>query len=69
MGRRAPAGLVLRRPDGQTAVAHRGTPVVTVTAEPGELVMFMSGRQGHCVVEMEGPADAVAAVRAAKFGV
>jgi uncharacterized protein (TIGR03085 family) len=69
MGRRAPAGLVLRRPDGQTVVAHKGAPVVTVTGEPGELVMFMSGRQGHSVVEVEGPADAVAAVRAAKFGV
>ncbi|MBS2534372.1 TIGR03085 family protein [Catenulispora sp. NF23] len=68
MGRRAPAGLVLRRPDGQTAVAHKGAPVVTVTAEPAELVMFMSGRQGHAVVAMEGPDDAVAAVRSAKFG-
>ena len=67
-GRRAPAGLVLRRPDGQTAVAHKGTPVVTLTAEPGEVVLFMSGRQAHSVVEMDGPGDAVAAVRAAKFG-
>ena len=40
MGRRSPVGLVLRRPDGQTAVAHRGTPVVTVTGEPGELLLF-----------------------------
>ena len=46
-GRRAPAGLVLRRPDGQTAVAHKGTPVVTATGEPGEVVLFMSGRQAH----------------------
>jgi uncharacterized protein (TIGR03085 family) len=68
MGRRAPAGLVLRRPDGQTAVAHKGTPVVTVTAEPSELVMFMSGRQAHAVVQMEGPEQAVAAIRVAKFG-
>ena len=68
MGRRSPAGLVLRRPDGQTAVARKGTPVVTVTAKPGELVMFMSGRQGHAVVEMDGPDDAVAGVRGAAFG-
>ena len=67
-GRRAPAGLVLRRPDGQTAVAHKGAPVVTVTGEPGELVVFMSGRQGHAVVEMDGAEQAVAAVRSAKFG-
>ena len=40
-----PVGLVLRRPDGQTAVAHRGTPVVTVTGEPGELTLFAFGRQ------------------------
>jgi uncharacterized protein (TIGR03085 family) len=67
-GRRAPAGLVLRRPDGQTTVAHKGAPVVTVTAEPAELVLFMSGRQAHSVVEMDGPEEAVAAVRGAKFG-
>lgn len=67
-GRRAPAGVVLRRGDGQTAVAHKGTPVVTVTGEPGELVLFMAGRQGHAVVALEGPAEAVAAVRGAQFG-
>ncbi|MBC7273821.1 MAG: TIGR03085 family protein, partial [Streptomyces sp.] len=41
MGRSAPTGLVLRRPDGQTAVAHRGAPVVTVTGEPSELLLFL----------------------------
>ncbi|CAM5493303.1 hypothetical protein SSPIM334S_01862 [Streptomyces spiroverticillatus] len=45
VGRSAPTGLVLRRPDGQTAVAHKGTPVVTVTGEPSELLMFAYGRQ------------------------
>ena len=67
-GRHAPAGLVLRRPDGQTAVAGKGTPVVTVTAEPAELVMFISGRQSHALVDIDGPPEAVAAVRSAKFG-
>lgn len=43
MGRRSPVGLVLRRPDGQTAVAHKGAPVVTVTGEPGELLLFAAG--------------------------
>lgn len=68
MGRRSPVGLVLKRPDGQTAVAHKGTPVVTVTGEPGELVLFMFGRQAHAVVEVEGEAADVAAAKAAKFG-
>ncbi|GAA2492255.1 TIGR03085 family metal-binding protein [Streptomyces gobitricini] len=57
--RKAPVGLVLRRPNGQTTVAHRGTPVVTVTGEPGELTMFVFGRQDAANVEVEGDKDAV----------
>ncbi|WP_037604741.1 TIGR03085 family metal-binding protein [Streptacidiphilus rugosus] len=67
-GRRSPVGLVLRRPDGQTAVARKGTPVVTVTGEPGELLLFSMGRQAHARVECEGPEDAVAQVMETKFG-
>ncbi|MER5439536.1 TIGR03085 family metal-binding protein [Streptomyces sp. NPDC002790] len=59
MGRKAPVGLVLRRPDGQTAVAHRGAPVVTVTGAPSELVMFVFGRQEAADVEMDGEKSAV----------
>jgi uncharacterized protein (TIGR03085 family) len=65
-GRGAPTGLVLRRPDGQTAVAHRGTPVVTVTGEPSELLMFAMGRQRVADVELEGDKDAIAKVQEAK---
>ncbi|MFG2422125.1 TIGR03085 family metal-binding protein [Streptomyces sp. NPDC048448] len=59
-GRGAPTGLVLRRPDGQTAVAHKGTPVVTVTGEPSELLMFAFGRQKAADVELAGDEDAIA---------
>ncbi|MFJ4712314.1 TIGR03085 family metal-binding protein [Streptomyces sp. NPDC088785] len=59
MGRKAPVGLVLRRPDGQTAVAHKGTPVVTVTGEPAELLMFAFGRQEAADVQLEGDKAAV----------
>ncbi|MBF9070939.1 TIGR03085 family metal-binding protein [Streptacidiphilus fuscans] len=68
-GRRSPVGLVLRRPDGQTAVAKKGAPVVTVTGEPGELVMFIMGRQAQAHVEFDGDEEAVATVMAAKFGI
>ncbi|MDF9812610.1 TIGR03085 family metal-binding protein [Streptomyces sp. SPB162] len=67
-GRRSPVGLVLRRPDGQTAVAHRGTPVVTVTGEPAELTIFAFGRQDAARVETEGDKAAVAKVYEAKLG-
>ncbi|MGA4842562.1 TIGR03085 family metal-binding protein [Streptomyces sp. G45] len=60
LGRKAPVGLVLRRPDGQTAVAHRGAPVVTVTGEPSELLMFAFGRQEVADVALDGDKEAVA---------
>ncbi|WP_374983539.1 TIGR03085 family metal-binding protein [Streptomyces fradiae] len=69
VGRRSPAGLVVRRPNGQTAVAHRGTPVVTVTGEPGELTLFLYGRQAAARVELDGDEGAVAAVLKARLGV
>ncbi|MFD5569397.1 TIGR03085 family metal-binding protein [Streptomyces cadmiisoli] len=60
MGRGIPTGLVLRRPDGQTAVVQRGTPVVTVTGEPSELLLFSYGRQNAAKVAVDGDEDAVA---------
>ncbi|MER5884448.1 TIGR03085 family metal-binding protein [Streptomyces sp. NPDC001941] len=68
-GRKSPVGLVLRRPDGQTAVARRGTPVVTVTGEPGELLLFVFGRQGSADVRVEGDKDAAARLQDAKLGI
>ncbi|GAA3888936.1 TIGR03085 family metal-binding protein [Streptomyces sedi] len=68
LGRRSPVGLVLRRPNGQTAVAHKGTPVVTVTGEPGELLLFAFGRQRVAKVEFDGEEEAVERAREAKLG-
>ncbi|WP_431044929.1 TIGR03085 family metal-binding protein [Streptomyces sp. P1-3] len=68
-GRRSPVGLVLRRPDGRTAVAHRGLPVVTVTGEPGELVVFLYGRQDAAKVQLDGDKEAVALLHEARLGI
>lgn len=68
LGRKAPVGLVLRRPNGQTAVAHKGTPVVTVTGDPGELLLFAFGRQAAARVELEGDQDAIGRVTTAQLG-
>lgn len=65
-GRKAPTGLVLRRPDGQTVVAHKGTPVVTVTGEPSELLLFLYGRQQAADVELDGEKDAIATLHESK---
>jgi uncharacterized protein (TIGR03085 family) len=71
MTRKAPAGLVLRLPDGTTAVAKRPTELgsVTVTGAPSELVMFCFGRQQVADVELDGEAEAVERLRTASFGV
>lgn len=66
MGRGAPTGLVLRRPNGQTAVAHRGTPVVTVTGEPSELLLFLYGRQSAAKVDLDGEEEAITKLHEAK---
>ncbi|MFD7664060.1 TIGR03085 family metal-binding protein [Streptomyces sp. NPDC059788] len=68
LGRKSPVGLVLRRPDGRTAVAHRGTPVVTATGEPGELLLFVFGRQAAADVGLDGDKDAVAKILEAGLG-
>ncbi|MGI5337367.1 TIGR03085 family metal-binding protein [Streptomyces sp. CA-181903] len=68
LGRKAPVGVVLRRPDGRTAVGNRGVPVVTVTGEPGELTLFAFGRQSAARVELEGDEVAKAKLLAARLG-
>ncbi|CAM5233272.1 hypothetical protein SGRI78S_00777 [Streptomyces griseus subsp. griseus] len=68
LGRRSPVGLVLRRPDGRTAVAHKGAPVVTVTGEPAELLLYAFGRQDAADVEVVGDQAAVERLRAAELG-
>ncbi|WP_448317706.1 TIGR03085 family metal-binding protein, partial [Streptomyces sp. CO7] len=69
LGRRAPVGLVLRRPDGRTAVANRGAPVVTVTGEPSELLLFAFGRQKVADVVLDGDPDAIAKAHTTPLGI
>jgi uncharacterized protein (TIGR03085 family) len=67
--RKAPAGIVLEPTDGgEPITARKGEPIVTVRGPIGELVLFAYGRQSHAQVELDGPDDAVEAVRTAKFG-
>ncbi len=58
MVRKVPMGLVLATPDGLQAVVRKakaGQPTATITAPPGELVMFLSGRQDHARVQIDPP--------------
>jgi uncharacterized protein (TIGR03085 family) len=51
-----------------TVRARRGEPTVRIAGLPGELLLYLFGRQGAAQVEFSGPADAVEAVRCARFG-
>jgi uncharacterized protein (TIGR03085 family) len=66
--RQRPCTVALARPTGERLLVGRGEPVVTVTGEPAELLLFSYGRQARTRVELAGPDDAVAAVAAAGFG-
>ena len=63
------AALTLRTPDGrERVVTTEGAPVV-MTGEPGELVLFMSGRKDAAVVTHVGSDEAVGILLAANLGV
>ncbi|MCG7595534.1 TIGR03085 family metal-binding protein [Mycobacterium sp. PSTR-4-N] len=65
--RRSPAKVVLQTPQGERlATAGRG-PTLTVIGEPGELLLFITGRD-EAQVEFDGPPELVAKVKAARGG-
>lgn len=65
--RRTPVGLVLRRTDGESVVVKRGPTTVTITGEPGELLLFAFGRDA-ARVEFDGDQSAIAVVRGLNRG-
>lgn len=63
------AGLELRwAGTAQTVRARRGEPAARLAGPPGELLLYLFGRQRAAQVEVSGPAAAVEAVRHARFG-
>jgi uncharacterized protein (TIGR03085 family) len=56
------AGTVTR------ATVKSGQPTVRLSGSPGELLLYVFGRQAAAQVELSGPPDAIAAVRRTHFG-
>ncbi len=52
----------------KTVRARRGEPAVCIAGPPGELLLYLFGRQSAAHVEVRGPAATVEAVRRARFG-
>ncbi|HSR25411.1 MAG TPA: TIGR03085 family metal-binding protein [Candidatus Eisenbacteria bacterium] len=75
--RRSPVGVELARDDLTSApgkrqvrvTARARTPVVTVTGPPAELMLWSLGRTGAARVRLDGNADAVRQLSAARRGI
>jgi hypothetical protein len=52
----------------QTVRARQGKTTARIAGPPGELLLYLFGRQGAAHVEVSGPTAAVEAVRRARFG-
>ncbi|GAA3061844.1 TIGR03085 family metal-binding protein [Actinokineospora globicatena] len=65
--RRSPVGVVLRTPDGRAITARAGADPVTITGEPGELLLDAFGRT-KTRIDHTGPEAAIATVRSLRRG-
>jgi uncharacterized protein (TIGR03085 family) len=67
--RRAPRGILLAAPDGRQARVSAGDAGLTITGEPGELLLYAFGRRECALVALAGPLLAQDRLRAARFEV
>jgi uncharacterized protein (TIGR03085 family) len=67
--RRTPAAVTITAPGHGSVTAGRGGPGVDVLGDPGELILFLSGRQDHATVELAGPSEITDRMRTARYGV
>jgi uncharacterized protein (TIGR03085 family) len=65
--RKAPATVVLRTPQGDEVARVGRGPALTVTGDPGELLLFAAGRD-EAAVDFDGPPELVDGVKAARGG-
>lgn len=67
--RKFPAALVIEAPGHGRASAGKGGREVLLSGKPGELAMFLTGRQQAADVALTGPDELVERLRNARLGV
>ena len=67
--RRFPGSVLVQAPGHGELRAGAGGPAVRLVGTPAELTLFLSGRQPVARVQVDGPAELAARLRAAKLGV
>jgi uncharacterized protein (TIGR03085 family) len=63
-----PFGLELDAGEGRRRVPGAAEPRVVLRGAPGEMVLYLAGRKDAAQLDLDGPEDAVRALREAKFG-
>jgi uncharacterized protein (TIGR03085 family) len=66
--RRLHVPVLVRAPGFGTVQVGAGTPQVTLVGEPGELAIFLSGRQRAARVQVEGAPEPAERLRTARLG-
>jgi len=61
--------VALVAPGYGSAEVGNGSDLVTLTGDPGELALFLSGRQRVAEVELTGPEELTARLRKARLGI
>lgn len=67
--RRTPATVIIAAPGLGETRGGRGGPEVRLTGEPQELLLFLTGRQVHAVVELTGPEKITDRMRRGRYGI
>jgi uncharacterized protein (TIGR03085 family) len=63
-----PFGLELDAGNGRRRVSRDAEPRVVIHGAPGEIALYFAGRKDAAQLDLEGPPEAVQALRNAKFG-
>lgn len=68
LAKKVPATVIVSSPGRPDKESGSG-PILTLAGDPGELIMFGSGRQGAARVEISGDATLAARLRTASLGI
>lgn len=67
--RKVPAEVTVTAPGHGSVTAGRGGEAVTLAGDPGELLVFLTGRQTHARVDLTGPDRIIERMRHSRYGV
>jgi uncharacterized protein (TIGR03085 family) len=67
--RKVPAAVTVTAPGYGSVTAGRGGEPVALSGDPGELMLFLTGRQAHARVDLTGPETITDRMRGSRYGI